>query len=416
MRSLLLLIYLTTLTIAAVSQNLVPNPGFEEHKLDSVFYWEQTNKPYYHFEFNTLKAHSGNCMNGLCIWESSSSEYLQIKLNSPLEKNKKYIVTAYTMINPSNLGNHIDTINYLGIYFSKEKFAVSSKNILFFKPHVYLDIYQDSIWNKTEGTYTAKGDESYMLVGHFYELSNSIMQENDTAYEIVFKEITNLESEQSELIKSEISKIEERYKKAQQDSWNIDKVKSQRKREKLIKAFKVSMYKKRLETQEVTLDINNEYAKRINELYYKNEISTKSYSGNSLIRLYFDDFSVSPAPDAIVIKEKIIPLKNVFFNTGKSDLLPESFYELDNQVKFLNANPDIAIEVSGHTDNVGTETENQTLSENRAKAVADYLIKKGIQTSRVKYKGYGSSKPVSSNDTKEGQAKNRRVEITILEN
>ncbi|MGZ3865843.1 MAG: OmpA family protein [Bacteroidia bacterium] len=108
-----------------------------------------------------------------------------------------------------------------------------------------------------------------------------------------------------------------------------------------------------------------------------------------------------------------IRLNNIFFETAKWDLLPASFVELDKLVKILADNPVMEITISGHTDNVGNDAANQSLSANRAKAVVDYLTNKGIQAARLQQAGYGKSKPIASNDTEEGKALNRRVEFTI---
>ena len=107
-------------------------------------------------------------------------------------------------------------------------------------------------------------------------------------------------------------------------------------------------------------------------------------------------------------------LRNVFFNTGSFDLLPESKVELQKLIEFLNLNKTVFIEIEGHTDNVGSEEMNQKLSESRAKEVYKYLTNKGIDNYRMKYKGYGLSKPVSSNDTTDGRALNRRTEFMII--
>ncbi len=110
-----------------------------------------------------------------------------------------------------------------------------------------------------------------------------------------------------------------------------------------------------------------------------------------------------------------IRLNNIFFDQAKATLKSESFVELDRVVEFLKGNTDIKVEIGGHTDNVGPAAGNLKLSQSRAQSVADYIIKKGIPKSRIVAKGYGFSKPVASNATKEGKAKNRRVEFTILD-
>jgi outer membrane protein OmpA-like peptidoglycan-associated protein/tetratricopeptide (TPR) repeat protein len=107
-------------------------------------------------------------------------------------------------------------------------------------------------------------------------------------------------------------------------------------------------------------------------------------------------------------------LRNVFFNTGSYDLLQESRVELEKLIEFLKHNSSLVIEISGHTDNVGSQEMNQVLSESRAEEVYDYLRFKGINESRMTYKGYGFSVPISSNDTPEGRALNRRTEFRII--
>jgi outer membrane protein OmpA-like peptidoglycan-associated protein len=81
----------------------------------------------------------------------------------------------------------------------------------------------------------------------------------------------------------------------------------------------------------------------------------------------------------------------------------------------MKNNPGLKLEISGHTDNVGSYLANKKLSENRAKSVVDYLVKEGIDQSRLTYEGYSFTRPIAPNDTPEGRQKNRRVEFEILE-
>lgn len=115
----------------------------------------------------------------------------------------------------------------------------------------------------------------------------------------------------------------------------------------------------------------------------------------------------------IVVGSTIV-LKNVFFDYNKATLKPESYIELDRVVKLLNENPSMRIELSGHTDNRGSDDYNQKLSEERAKSCVDYLTSKGIAPSRLEYKGYGKTKPIDSRDNEEGWANNRRTEFKII--
>jgi outer membrane protein OmpA-like peptidoglycan-associated protein len=111
---------------------------------------------------------------------------------------------------------------------------------------------------------------------------------------------------------------------------------------------------------------------------------------------------------------QVVRINNIFFDFAKSTLKPESFAELNRVVDFLNSNPTVSIELSGHTDNIGNTASNLKLSDDRAKSVVDYLTAKGISATRLTAKGYGETKPVALNDTEEGRAMNRRVEFTIL--
>lgn len=109
-----------------------------------------------------------------------------------------------------------------------------------------------------------------------------------------------------------------------------------------------------------------------------------------------------------------IALRNIFFATGSAALLPTSNAELDQLSRLLFVNPTLRLELSGHTDNVGDDASNQKLSDQRANAVRDYLLGKGIEAARLVAKGYGESRPMTTNDTEEGRALNRRTEITVL--
>ncbi len=110
---------------------------------------------------------------------------------------------------------------------------------------------------------------------------------------------------------------------------------------------------------------------------------------------------------------KPIALRNVFFETGSASLRPESSAELDRLAGLLTGVPTLKIQINGHTDNVGDDASNQRLSEARAKAVFDYLIGKNIPGERLKFKGFGESQPVETNDTPEGRGRNRRTEFVV---
>jgi len=110
-----------------------------------------------------------------------------------------------------------------------------------------------------------------------------------------------------------------------------------------------------------------------------------------------------------------LTLKGIFFDTDSRRLRPESLPGLEQLVAFMRLNPEVKIEISGHTDNTGGEDYNRRLSEGRAFEVYKYLFLKRIGRERMSYKGYGKDRPVAPNDTPEGRAMNRRTEIRVVE-
>lgn len=124
-------------------------------------------------------------------------------------------------------------------------------------------------------------------------------------------------------------------------------------------------------------------------------------------------FDILALLQPIAVGNKVV-LKNIFFDTNKWDIKDESKPELKKLMDFLELNPTIKIEVSGHTDNVGTAQSNQILSENRAKSVYQYLLGNGVQADRLVYRGYGETQPIAANDNDENRSKNRRTEFKIV--
>jgi OOP family OmpA-OmpF porin len=120
----------------------------------------------------------------------------------------------------------------------------------------------------------------------------------------------------------------------------------------------------------------------------------------------------APEPPPAVPTRRIV-LRGVHFDFDKAEVRPEGGVILAAGAEALRGNRDVLVEVAGHTDSIGPEAYNQQLSERRARAVADYLETQGIDRARLRVVGYGEARPVASNDTEEGRAQNRRVELTI---
>jgi outer membrane protein OmpA-like peptidoglycan-associated protein len=109
----------------------------------------------------------------------------------------------------------------------------------------------------------------------------------------------------------------------------------------------------------------------------------------------------------------VATFNNILFANNAFELPKGSLVELDKLLQVLTENPSLTLEISGHTDNVGKAEDNLKLSANRAKAIVDYLVNKGIDIKRLSYKGYGATQPVADNSTEAGRAKNRRTTFTV---
>jgi outer membrane protein OmpA-like peptidoglycan-associated protein/tetratricopeptide (TPR) repeat protein len=161
----------------------------------------------------------------------------------------------------------------------------------------------------------------------------------------------------------------------------------------------------------ITLPVGKDYAFNVHRkgyLFYSENYNMSDISSDST---YTADIPLQPiAADAHIV------LKNVFFDTKKMDLKPESITELDNVVRLMNENPNMKVMISGFTDNVGKPIDNLALSKGRAVSVVNYLISKGINNSRLSFKGLGETDPVADNKTEQGRTLNRRTELRVLSN
>jgi OOP family OmpA-OmpF porin len=118
-----------------------------------------------------------------------------------------------------------------------------------------------------------------------------------------------------------------------------------------------------------------------------------------------------PAPTPPPTGTRLATLRGPNFDFNKAEIKPDGRKILDDVVTTMKENPTLRVSVEGHTDSVGSDTYNQALSERRAASVVQYLVGRGIDAGRMSTRAYGESKPIASNDTAEGRAQNRRVEI-----
>lgn len=170
----------------------------------------------------------------------------------------------------------------------------------------------------------------------------------------------------------------------------------------------------RLQTDEdgeflVTLPIGKDYGftvKRKGYLFYSENYNISQTAPN---QTFTADIALQP-----IEANASIVLNNIFFDTKKTELKPESIAELDNIIALLNENPTVSIQIIGYTDDVGSDADNLLLSKGRANAVVNYLIGKGIAKNRLEALGLGESNPIADNATEEGRAQNRRTELKVL--
>lgn len=160
----------------------------------------------------------------------------------------------------------------------------------------------------------------------------------------------------------------------------------------------------------VSLPIDKDYAFNVSKekyLFYSENFSLTNLANPE--EPYIINIPLKPIEQGIAVV-----LKNIFFEFNSTKLLHESYVELNIVVDYMTMNPQMKIEIGGHTDNVGSKEYNKKLSKERAKSVYEYLISKGISKDRLSYEGYDFSIPIADNETEDGRAKNRRTEFKVV--
>ncbi len=161
----------------------------------------------------------------------------------------------------------------------------------------------------------------------------------------------------------------------------------------------------------VMLPSGKDYGMSVNAdgyMFHSENFNIPETSGYQEIRKDIQLLPVNPGSKVV--------LRNVFFDTGKWALRPESYPELNRLAQAFQLYPNLVIEISGHTDSQGSDASNLTLSQNRAQSVVDYLVSIGVPQTHLIAKGYGETQPVADNGTPEGRQLNRRVEAKIISN
>jgi OOP family OmpA-OmpF porin len=362
------------------AQNLVPNPSFEDYsqcpliitqyKLEGLNDWFQPtmgSADYYNscakmpcsVPENMLGKHEPRTGKGyvgiICYLNAHKMndyrEYLEVPLKERMIKGHRYCVQLHVSLAQSSeyMTSNIDVL------FSR--FVVKSEDDKVLKQVPQLryqgeePIREEGAWKEISWIYTAEGGERFMVIGNFNN-------DKHTVHKLVSK----------------------------QDDYN----------------FPVSLPE---------------------AYYYMDDVGVVDQVNQQDSTLCNIDFTLPlQAQDSVVKKEirqeafdvnKKFILKNIYFNTDQAMLLPASDMELNKLAGFLKQHPKLKLTITGHTDNQGTAEHNQVLSLARAKAVESYLIDHGIGEERIETQGMGMTQPISSNETEEGRASNRRVEVVF---
>jgi outer membrane protein OmpA-like peptidoglycan-associated protein len=290
-------------------------------------------------------------------------------------------------------------------------------------PGLFLDNIED--WDQYCQVYTAKGGERYFVVGNFKNYDH-------TNYVVTDKNVSNLRDKKYAYYFFDDFSVKplENCNDCPCVPQNMDVVVMDSSYTGGLDP-RTGVFKGKLNDGKISLGIqggtapylitwsNNMTGASINGLAAGNYTYTVKdiYNCTASGKVIFKEPEVSAdtlSDDLMNIEEgAAIVLKNIFFEYNKTTLLPASFPELNKVVEFIKQTGADLIEISGHTDSDGADNYNKTLSQGRAKSVVNYLISRGIETTRLIAVGYGESRPVDTNLTTAGKAQNRRVEFLL---
>lgn len=436
-------------------QNMVLNPSFEVYKKcpESYTFMDHTHKLIPNWTYPTAttpdyfnecgsrevkvpdnfagysKAKSGKGYVGAILSGSNRDfrEYIQGTLSSPMLADQKYCVSFwYKLASGSKFA-----VDQLSLHFTDSEITNDNKTFLNLKAHLtnkeglFLDNTEE--WIQFCQVYTAKGYEQFFVVGNFkdYDNTNYVITGRDTknkkgkTYAYYFFDDFEIRPLVDCNMCASVPKdlatvvIDSSY------TGGLNPITGQI--NKIINDGIISLGISGGEPP-YTIDWSNgtKNTKKIQNL------KAGSYT------YHVSDQNNCYSEGTIVFKEPLLPkdsfteglrnieeggaliLNNIFFETGKSTLLPTSFVELDKIVNFLKEGTVSLIEISGHTDDVGSDKLNQKLSQRRAESVVKYLVSRGINSQRIRGVGYGESKFLDTNKTEVGRSKNRRVEFLVL--
>lgn len=304
-------------------------------------------------------AHSGKCYAGLFAFSHGYyREYLQTTLASPLQSNKEYILSMYISLSDYSP----IAIDKIGVCFLNKNVKYDHSNMITDLKPFYIPL-EDEVgmetneWHQLTIIFKAKGGENTLLIGSF--APRRLWQTGNTVPPGISSPIN---------------------KKIERDAYYyIDDV---------------SLFEYKPEVIDTSQAPDNPYFALMEPETPDTEV-------------------VEPVTIEKMPSDVVMVLKNVLFQSGEAILSPLSYPELNIIASYMKVDPKMFIEIYGHTDNAGEENKNLELSIKRAAAVGNYLIAKGVGKENVITGGYGSTKPVATNETAEGKKQNRRVEFIL---
>ena len=440
--------------INAQEKNLVMNPGFEKfdkcpedytpenlsHKLIPGWTYPTRATPDY---FNRCsprnvsvprnfagesEPHGGNGYAGAILsgTEESYREYIQGSLSAPMVKGNQYCVRFYFKLASYSRF----AVDQMSLYFSEIEIKNDINVNLTYAPQITntIGLFLDNIdeWEEFCTVYTATGGERFFVIGNFKNYDNTnyvvtdknVINKRNKAYayyyfdDVSISPLENCLNCPCVLHDFESRVIETNY------TGGLDPMTGKVNRIISDGKIRIGLLGG---TQPYTVEWNN----RMTGVELKNlpagdyiyvardknnclSSDTVSFKEPVIVRDdFFEGLKAIEEGSAIV-------LENIFFEFNKTELLPESFAELDKVVQFMLEEDIKQIEISGHTDSEGTDPYNLKLSQGRASSVVNYLAARGIKSERMVAVGYGESRPVDSNATEAGKAQNRRVEFLLI--
>ncbi len=396
-------------TKSAQGQNLIPNPGFEDLFTQFEFQWVQPQGPFYHYEQPHPKsphqAHGGDFNNGICMYSNEPNEYLHVKLLEPLKAKMVYRVTVKARVLESKMDG-VYSQKYIGVFFGNKAMNTHIPGDLFMDPQVnlVLPITDRVEWFEMTGSFEAKGGEQYLTMGYFFNTRTKEARESYIARESAANHRKYAESNVSD----------------EDKAWlylSPDEQKA------YLKANKKALKKQKKEAKKTPYVMNaSDSLRQLEARKYQGPVDQSYFR----VRYYFDDMClVEELPDSsescepAELAEKIetgstIQLRNVFFKSGEAILYGESDFQLNALLRIMESNPGMRIEVRGYTDDVGKDSDNLVLSDDRAAAVVRWLENAEISRERLSFNGFGATDFVDTNDTEAGRANNRRVTFYII--